>query len=344
MTADDLDYNTSKELSVAKEDDDKTQSLVHSDKPNDKKVSADSKESKDEKSMAKRFLYSDGKYDYYSDNDSRYSDYDHRDYRDGRDYRDAREYRDSGAYDEADYEYENEKGVPVKRNITRDADLPRRRESRFDLDEYGRRVYYDDDLSHEQRARAAVNGRIRSGIERRVIGEDNVVRSTTSPVVSRSVRQDENGHIIVGPHPRSINRRIIHRDYPRDHVISSSGRDADRIGDVDRADRVADVDRRGYDYRDHVVRVPRGERFDYRDEEGEYREHVLPYDTYDHHEDRVRSYRYRNFKDSRDLRSPVRYDDDYYDDGRDRVPRQKVIIDREPAKSKVSTKSRKLKG
>ena len=123
--------------------------------------------------MAKRFLYSDGKYDYYSDSGYN-SDYDHRDYRD------VREYRDSGAYDEADYEYENEKGVPVKRNITRDADIPRRRENRYDIDEYGRRVYYDDDLSHEQRARAAVNGRIRSGI----IGDNNVVRSAP---VARSV-------------------------------------------------------------------------------------------------------------------------------------------------------------
>ena len=70
----------------------------------------------------------------------------------------------------------------------------------------------------------------------------------------------------------------------------------------------------------------------------------MPYNSYDDHHDRVRRLRYRNFKDSRDLRSPVRYDDDYYDDGRDRIVRTKIIRDREPAKSKVSSKSKTLKG
>lgn len=72
---------------------------------------------------------------------------------------------------------------------------------------------------------------------------------------------------------------------------------------------------------------------------------MLPHHhVYDERDDRVRRYRYGNFKDSRDLRSPVRYDDEYYDDGRDHVIRPKIIRDREPAKTKVSVKSKKLKG
>jgi len=76
----------------------------------------------------------------------------------------------------------------VKRNVTREVDIPRRR-YRYE-DERGRRIAheYDDDLSHEQRARAAVSGRVRSGIARTAIGDDNTVRG---PAVSRSVHQDE---------------------------------------------------------------------------------------------------------------------------------------------------------
>ena len=221
-------------------------------------------------------MYTDGKYDYYSD--GVYGDEDYRgDYLDDAQSRYFRE--DSGAFDTADYDYENvnDKGIPVKRNIARDIDNPRRRFR--NEDERGRRITYDDDLSHEQRARAAVSGRIRS---RKIIGEDNIVRS--APMVTRSVHRDENGHIIIEhfPHPRPYSR-IIDRLNPNERIISS--RDADRIGDVDRADRVGDVERSHfYDNQDHIVRVPRGEKFDYRDEDGEYREHVLPHHYLDDYE------------------------------------------------------------
>lgn len=59
-------------------------------------------------------MYTDGKYDYYSDGYYRDDQYYDDDY--------FRYYReDSGAFDSADYDYDkvNDKGVPQKRNVKR---------------------------------------------------------------------------------------------------------------------------------------------------------------------------------------------------------------------------------
>jgi hypothetical protein len=40
--------------------------------------------------------------------------------------------KESGSFDEADYEYDNEKGVPVKRNIDRESDASIRRNRYID--------------------------------------------------------------------------------------------------------------------------------------------------------------------------------------------------------------------
>ena len=38
---------------------------------------------------------------------------------------------------------------------------------------------------------------------------------------------------------------------------------------MDRADRVASIDKDHYlDYRDHIIRIPKGEKFNHRDEDG----------------------------------------------------------------------------
>lgn len=102
------------------------------------------------------------------------------------------------------------------------------------------------------------------------------------PLVDKAVYRDKDGHIIIEHLP---NRRPFSRYIDDIHSL----RDADRIADVDRADRVGDVDRHNFDYKGHIIKIPRGEKFFYRDEEGEYREHILPYHFFDEYEDRIRS-------------------------------------------------------